>query len=208
VDEVSRRGRLVKDVTSEIENMHKELARKVNVGGNKLPDPSAFDADAEDGDEYAAFEQQRQQEIMAEQDEALDGVFRTVGNLRAQADTMGRELEEQGELLEDVHGITDRVGGKLKGGMKSLNEIIRRNEGELNFVSQNLKLMNFRKSIKLVHRDINFRAYSSACSCYSVMNLIERLQKAFLLVPHMDLRQHQDGQDDLYFSKAGQPKRD
>ena len=109
--------------------MREELLRKFqpSISEGKLPDPSSFETD--DGDEYAAFEQQRQQEIMAEQDEALEDVFHTVGTLRAQADTMGRELEEQAEILDDVHGITDRVGGKLKGGMRNLNEIIRKNEG-------------------------------------------------------------------------------
>ena len=134
VSEVARRGQLVEEVTSEIEGMREELAKKLQTGsaagGSKLPDPSAFDADGEEGDDYAAFEQQRQTEIMAEQDEQLDDVFRTVGTLRAQADVMGRELEEQGELLEEVDTLTDRVGDKLKGGARKLNEIIRKNEGK------------------------------------------------------------------------------
>lgn len=129
IEEVAQRGRFVEEITSEIQSMREELLRKFqsSISEGKLPDPSSFEAD--DGDDYAEFEQQRQQEIMAEQDEALDDVFRTVGTLRAQADTMGRELEEQAEILDDVHGITDRVGGKLKGGMRNLGEIIRKNEG-------------------------------------------------------------------------------
>lgn len=130
IEEVARRGRLVEEVGGEIGDMRDELQKVVinNQGsaGDMLPDPSAFDAD---GDEYSAMEQQRQVEIMHEQDEALDGVFRTVGNLREQADVMGRELEEQGEMLEEVDTLTDRIGGKLQGGMKRLNTIIRKNEG-------------------------------------------------------------------------------
>lgn len=131
IDEVGRRSRLVEEVGGEISDMRQELHKTVagahNSGdGSNLPDPADFDAD---GDEYGAFEQQRQVEIMHEQDEALDGVFRTVGNLRDQADVMGRELEEQGEMLQEVDTLTDRVGGKLKGGMQKLNVIIRKNEG-------------------------------------------------------------------------------
>ena len=135
VDEVGRRGRLVEEVGGEIEDMRVELLKAVAdaraggrgpPGGNELPDPAAFDADA---DEYAALEQRRQVEIMHEQDEALDDVFRTVGSLRQQADVMGRELEEQGEMLQEVDTLTDRIGGKLQGGMKKLNVIIRKNEG-------------------------------------------------------------------------------
>jgi t-SNARE syntaxin family protein len=69
-------------------------------------------------------------EMMHEQDEALDGVFQTVGNLRMQADTMGRELEEQADMLDDVDNITERVQGKLATGMKKINFVIRQNEGE------------------------------------------------------------------------------
>ena len=127
-EEVVRRGQFVQEVTGEIQSMRDELLRKFQPGAGdaSLADPAGFDIDEDD---YGAFEQQRHQEIMAEQDEALDDVFKTVGTLRAQADTMGRELEEQGDLLEDVHGITDRVGGKLKGGMRNLTQIIRKNEG-------------------------------------------------------------------------------
>jgi hypothetical protein len=69
-------------------------------------------------------------EMMHEQDQALDGVFQTVGNLRMQADTMGRELEEQADMLDDVDNITERVGGKLQTGMKKINFVIRQNEGK------------------------------------------------------------------------------
>lgn len=135
IDEVERRRRLVADVAAEVEDMHTELAKTVHEAQSKgramtdtLPPPSQFD-DEEDGNEYAAFEQQRQEEIMHEQDEALDDVFKTVGNLRAQADTMGRELEEQADLLDDVDNVADRVGGKLQNGIKKIGWVIRKNEG-------------------------------------------------------------------------------
>ena len=136
VDEVARRRRLVDEVGGEVEEMRTELQKAVaakppgGANGSALPDPSAFDGDEDGEGGYAAFEQQRQAEMMHEQDEALDEVFVTVGNLRDQADTMGRELEEQGEMLGEVDTLADRVGGKLTGGMKRLNTIIRKNEGE------------------------------------------------------------------------------
>ena len=134
VEEVSRRRRVVDEVGKEVEEMRLELNKVVATRGPgaHLPDPAAFDdahGHKDDGEGYEAWEQQRQVEMMHEQDEALDGVFRTVGNLREQADTMGRELEEQGEILGEVDGLADRVGGKLAGGMKKMNHIIRRNEG-------------------------------------------------------------------------------
>lgn len=136
--EVERRRRLVEEVGGEVEDMREELlktvagAQKRSQGSNQqsLPSPSVFDEQSPTRDEYAKFEQQRQVEMMHEQDEALDGVFKTVGNLRQQADDMGRELGEQGEMLDDVDTLADRVGGKLQNGIKRVGWVIKKNEGE------------------------------------------------------------------------------
>jgi chromosome segregation ATPase len=133
IDEVERRRRLVNDVGGEVEEMRKELVKTVHDARNKgkamanddlLPDPDSF----EDQDDYAAFEQERQMEMMQEQDEQLEGVFHTVGNLRQQADDMGRELEEQGEMLREVDTVADRVGGKLQQGIKQVGYVLKKNE--------------------------------------------------------------------------------
>jgi t-SNARE syntaxin family protein len=119
----------VDEVGGEVEDMREELAKAVQstqLGRGE----DGFDGDAE-GDNYAEFEQQQQLHMMAEQDTQLDGVFRTVGNLRQQADDMGRELEEQAEMLEVVDGLADRVGGRLQGGLKTMSTVIRRNEDGL-----------------------------------------------------------------------------
>ena len=132
---MERRRRLVEEVGGEIEDMREELQKTVHEAQNKgkaamnedsLPDPDAFN---EDLDDYSAWEQERQQELMHEQDEALDDVFKTVGNLRAQADDMGRELEDQTNVLADVENIADRVGGKLQSGIKKVGMVIKKNEG-------------------------------------------------------------------------------
>lgn len=138
IDEVGRRRKLVGDVGAEIEDMREELLKTVAntnyrgsaVNGNSLPPPSAFEPDSPDIDSYEAFENQRQAQIMHEQDEALDGVFKTVGNLRQQADHMGRELEEQVEILDDVNQHAERIDGKLRTGMKKIGWVIKNNEGK------------------------------------------------------------------------------
>lgn len=135
IEEVQRRRRLVQDVGQEIEGMRNELQKTVQqvrdkgkrpVNDDVLPDPDTF----EEGDDYAAFEQERQMQLMHEQDEALDDVFQTVGTLKQQAGVMGRELEEQGQLLDETENVADRVGGKLQTGIKNIGRIIQRNEGE------------------------------------------------------------------------------
>ena len=135
--EVARRRKLVGEVGEEVEEMRQQLNQMVSAADRKrsasLAHPSTFEDEdplTGHGDEHGQWEEQRQMDIMHEQDEALDSVFQTVGNLRAQADTMGRELEEQAELLEDTDNIAERVGGKLAKGMKGIRDVLEKNEGE------------------------------------------------------------------------------
>ncbi|OAA43432.1 SNARE domain-containing protein [Beauveria brongniartii RCEF 3172] len=126
-EEVSRRKRLVQEVGGEVDDMREELQRKL-AGGGGMSDPAMAGGGEQEEDSYAEFEQQQQLEMMRDQDQHLDGVFQTVGNLRRQADDMGRELEEQHEMLEVVDSVADRVGGRLQNGMSKLQTVIRRNE--------------------------------------------------------------------------------
>ncbi|KAL2191383.1 hypothetical protein L209DRAFT_747911 [Thermothelomyces heterothallicus CBS 203.75] len=107
-------------------------------GADDLPDPSSFaipDGETEGPggiNDYAAeFEREQQAVLMREQDEHLDGVLQTVGNLRRQAGDMGRELDEQVEMLEVVDHLANRVEGRLQTGMEKLKYVIRRNEDRL-----------------------------------------------------------------------------
>lgn len=138
IEEVSRRRKLVDDVGAEVEQMRGELKKAVSnieAGGGgtgELPNPADFETEDGGGEDYyAEMEQQRQMELMHDQDEQLDGVFRTVGNLRQQANDMGRELEEQTGMIGEVDTLADRVGGKLSNGVSRLRHIVRKNEGEL-----------------------------------------------------------------------------
>jgi member of the syntaxin family of t-SNAREs len=188
IDEVGRRRLLVRDVGEEVEGMRDEIQRERELKMQKmggmhnnnntptLPSPSVFDnADdsphlADEGDHFGAFEQQRQAEIMQEQDEALDGVFRTVGNLRQQAGDMGRELEDQVEILEDLGQVADRVEGKLQIGMKRVGWVLKHNEGERvsrwNNVGYGILLTKIRRgkrcNVKLLYHGSHFRSYPSA----------------------------------------------
>ncbi|KAG2412866.1 hypothetical protein HFD88_010423 [Aspergillus terreus] len=141
LEEVQRRRKLVDDVGGEIEDMRQELQKAVTAAdaAGGLPNPAEFDnvgtaaaagrdGDGEDEDYYASMEQQRQVELMHEQDEQLDGVFRTVGTLRQQANDMGRELEEQAVMIGEVDTLAERVGGKLQSGLGKIKYIVRKNE--------------------------------------------------------------------------------
>ncbi|KAI1332011.1 SNARE domain-containing protein [Xylariaceae sp. FL0255] len=152
--EVARRKKLVDEVGGEIEDMREELLRQTaalaggasagtkptgksraadaarQAANEDLPPPSAFafDERGSNDDDYAEFEHQQQLQMMRDQDQQLDGVFVTVGNLRRQADDMGRELEEQMEMIEHVDTLADRVGGRLQTGMTKLKHVMRKSE--------------------------------------------------------------------------------
>ena len=167
--EVDRRKQVVSGIEAEIEDMRRRVKDGASAADRQraasLAHPSTFDdtdplAGQQDDDDFAEWEEQRQMEIMHEQDEALDGVFKTVGNLRAQADTMGRELEEQAVLLEDTDEITDRVGGKLTKGMKGIRYVLERNEGEcLRLTRQNIAGLfltwQYRQMVQLLYWDLD-----------------------------------------------------
>ncbi|KAL3422941.1 t-SNARE affecting a late Golgi compartment protein 1 [Phlyctema vagabunda] len=134
IEEVARRKRLVDEVGNEVEDMRDELTQRIERADRKVGVGSEDDgesAPADAPDYNAEFEQQQQVQMMHEQDEQLDGVFRTVGNLRQQADDMGRELEEQGEMLDHVDNLADRVGGRLQTGMQKMNYVIKKNEEKM-----------------------------------------------------------------------------
>jgi member of the syntaxin family of t-SNAREs len=77
---------------------------------------------------------------MQNQDEQLDDVSHTVGNLRQQAREMGEELDDQAMLvtqmmllmcriLEDIDQHVEGTYDKLKKGSKRLQRFILANEG-------------------------------------------------------------------------------
>lgn len=195
------------EVGGSIEKMREEMQKTVETavvkgggvpgaGGSSLPNPAEFDsmlspsAEERGDDYYAALEQQRQVELMNEQDEQLDGVFRTVGNLRQQADDMGRELEDQNAMITEVDSLADRVGGKLNNGMAKMKYIIRKNEGKLllqTFISQKSKnkgtiyqliaFMYNRHYVLLLYRTPDFRARSIINSFDCVVICIRRFMR-------------------------------
>ncbi len=75
-----------------------------------------------------------QQMIISKQDEHLDDVMQTVGTLKEVAVVMGREIEDQTKLLDDMEVQVDSTQNKLQGGIKRVNEFIKANAG--NFLLQ------------------------------------------------------------------------
>lgn len=73
-----------------------------------------------------------QEQMLREQDDQLDSIHHTMTNLHLQAQTMGEELQDQGELLEDMDTNMDTLGGKLSRGRRQLEWIYERNKERYN----------------------------------------------------------------------------
>ncbi|KAK6354732.1 hypothetical protein TWF696_003869 [Orbilia brochopaga] len=135
VEAVAKRRRWLKEVEGEINDMKEELGKEgTAIGSSTKSRPpqitTSYEDDSAPGDDsYAQFEQLHQQELMRNQDEQLESVYRTVGNLRMQANDMSRELEDQAVIIDETDALAERVEGKLKKGMRNLTEFARANEG-------------------------------------------------------------------------------
>ncbi|EPS40261.1 hypothetical protein H072_5943 [Dactylellina haptotyla CBS 200.50] len=146
IEAVAKRRKWLREVEGEISDIKEELGKENAImagtakGRQAAPAYDDDDSSRAGGDDsYAQFEQLHQQELMRNQDEQLESVYRTVGNLRMQANDMSRELEEQAEIIEETEALAERVEGKLKKGMRNLTDFARANEGQYNlahFVSR------------------------------------------------------------------------
>lgn len=125
--------RMIDEIGGEVDDMREELEKTMgSTGAPRAGGVAHRHEDPPPDDDYAAeFEHQQQLQMLRQQDAQLDSVFHTVGNLRQQADDMGRELEEQTGMLHDVEAVTDRVSGRLQGGMKRMNRLVKENEDGL-----------------------------------------------------------------------------
>jgi t-SNARE syntaxin family protein len=134
VSDVAARRRFVEEAAGDVDDMREEM-ENADAPTPTHPQYGGFVGDDDDDDAHqdslVAYEREQQVQMMREQDVQLEGVYRSVGTLRAVADTMGRELGEQAELVDALDQDVERVQGKLGKGLKDLNTFIRKNEGGL-----------------------------------------------------------------------------
>lgn len=69
----------------------------------------------------------QEQQYIQEQDVQLDSIHITMRNLNAQAAAMGSELAEQGHILDELDYEVDTVGGKLRRGMRRIENVLELN---------------------------------------------------------------------------------
>ena len=137
--ELERRRGFIQNIKRECERI-RSAARPQNPF-KSAADPAGEDDDAGHDDDAGTEEDRRQEQLyqeqmMQQQDDQLDSVFHTVGNLRMQARDMGQELGTQAEMLEEFEIAADRSASRLRRGMKNLEEFIKKNE--VSFVWQAL----------------------------------------------------------------------
>lgn len=136
IEELIRRNKLCDDVSTELQDMREELGKSISSSVLPKTKQNTLESDANEANEhnrdnYAEFEQQQQLKILADQDVQLESVSKIVSHIRQQASDMGRELEEQAEILDRVGGLAERVGGRLQTGVKAMGTVLKRNENGL-----------------------------------------------------------------------------
>ncbi|KAI9146106.1 syntaxin-6-like protein [Paraphysoderma sedebokerense] len=78
-----------------------------------------------DNQRFIEDESSRQQMLIRNQDQQLDGVLNTVSTLKNVALTMGQELDDQVRLLHEVDEQVDGTQTKLKTAMNKVNKILK-----------------------------------------------------------------------------------
>lgn len=113
---------------SSVKTQSQELKQRARPPSSNPFASEQDQAAGENLNEDEQAEEQYQAQVMAEQDTQLDSVFQTVGNLRSQAHTMGQELHEQSEILQEFENAVDKSSDRLKKGLADIGKFLRKNE--------------------------------------------------------------------------------
>lgn len=113
----------------------RETLQKLNIQ-RKTPSATALnlqhDQDEEQENTSHQFENPFQEQMLREQDTHLDSIHHTMTNLHLQAQTMGEELEDQGQILNDMDTNIDTLSNKLSRGRRQLEWIYEKNKERYN----------------------------------------------------------------------------
>lgn len=113
----------------------RETLQKLNIQ-RKTPSATALNLEHDQDDEQEntshQFENPFQEQMLREQDTHLDSIHHTMTNLHLQAQTMGEELEDQGQILNDMDTNIDTLTNKLSRGRRQLEWIYEKNKERYN----------------------------------------------------------------------------
>ncbi|SMN22252.1 similar to Saccharomyces cerevisiae YDR468C TLG1 Essential t-SNARE that forms a complex with Tlg2p and Vti1p and mediates fusion of endosome-derived vesicles with the late Golgi [Maudiozyma saulgeensis] len=73
-----------------------------------------------------------QEQLLREQDSHLDDIHKTMQNLHLHAQTMGQELEDQGQILDELDENFDSITNKVQRGRRQLEWIYEKNKEKYN----------------------------------------------------------------------------
>lgn len=68
--------------------------------------------------------QRQQQEMLVSQEEELEGIQGTVGNLKSMSKQIGNELDEQSVMLDDLGQDMDNADSKMDGALKKMAKVL------------------------------------------------------------------------------------
>jgi len=78
----------------------------------------------QDNEHFIEGQHHKQQQIMRHQDQGLDKLSHTVGNLKEIASNIDTTLEEHSILIEEIEKDTNKADSGLKGAIKKVNNLL------------------------------------------------------------------------------------
>lgn len=130
---MKRSGQDVAERQAQVQTLKTALADlQVKSHSPSLSQGVPDDIEASQTEQPALYENPFQQQMLQEQDTHLDSIHHTMTNLHAQAQIMGEELQDQGQLLDEMDGNLDSLTSKLSRGRRQLEWVYEKNKEKFN----------------------------------------------------------------------------
>ncbi|EJS42170.1 tlg1p [Saccharomyces arboricola H-6] len=132
-EDVSDREAQVKDIRQQFDTLKSRFDRRLQEFTQTTISPEESEENSTvsnslNGNNDGGMSNPFQEQMLREQDVHLDGIHKTMQNLHIQAQTMGNELEDQGQLLDNMDEGMDTVVNKLARGRRQLEWVYEKNK--------------------------------------------------------------------------------
>ncbi|KAI8981506.1 t-SNARE [Pilobolus umbonatus] len=121
------------ELHSSLENIEQDLEDLEEAFSISQKDPSQFNLSKQDIKNRRQFLNQSHNKLKNQQ---LDGITGTIFNLKEIASTMNREVDDHVVILDELGYQVDRSEGRLKGAMRRVTDILKREEAYIFISSQ------------------------------------------------------------------------
>ncbi|QLG72850.1 hypothetical protein HG535_0D05590 [Zygotorulaspora mrakii] len=130
--DVSKRETQVHELVRALRELKAVSKSQPQVQSQAQPQLAFEETQTPDQEMSPMYENPFQEQMLREQDTHLDSIHHTMTNLHSQAQTMGEELQDQGQLLDEMDGNMDTLTNKLSRGRRQLEWVYEKNKEKFN----------------------------------------------------------------------------